>query len=217
MIENNVIIRHYKKRKLVGVQELHNIWTDYGHQFLAELVAASVFSPLTGERDDRLKYFALGMGSTKGGVSINPTVSAIYPAGSDPNSSAGNEYNVEYPVVPPIGTLELPVKKSGSDVTAYPGDPGDVWLFGPSDGVFFTHQDLKSVTMHVPIDTSTGDITGIFTPFEVIEVSEAALLTSLAGVNTAYNSVVAYISFDKIPLDDDTQIEFIWSVRFLSQ
>lgn len=215
MIENNVIIRHYRKHELVGVQELHNIWTEYGHQFLAEIVAATSFNPQVGERNDRLKYFALGMGSTKGGVSSNPTVSDIYPAGSDPNASAGNEYNPAYPVVPLIGTLELPVKKSGSDVTAYPGDPGDVWLFGPSDGAFFTHIDTTSVTMHIPIDTSGGDITGIFTPFEVIEISEAALLTSAEDINTAYGDVVAYISFDKIPLDDDTQIEFIWTVRFL--
>jgi hypothetical protein len=178
------------------------------------MVGLGSFGPDTPERSDRLKYFQLGMGSKEGGVSGDPQVSATYPAGSDPNATAGNEYDRDNPTQPPITTLELPVKKSGS-TTAYPGNPADVWLFGPTDGLVVTHQDNISVSVHVPIDTSGGDITGIWAPPELVEITEAGLLLSSADINEAYNVVVAYVSFANITLDDDTQLEFIWSVRLL--
>ena len=212
---NNVTIRHYKKRQLVDVREMHNIWTPVGHQYLAEVISLNSFGPDVPQRDDRLKYLALGMGSKEGGVSLDPTVAATYPAGSDPNATAGNEYDAVFPGVPRITTLELPVKKTGS-TAAYPGGGGDVWLFGPGDGVYLTHyRDDLSVTLHAPIDTSGGDITGIWGPAEFVDVTEAAILTSAANINLPYNPVLAYVSFDNITLDDDTQLEFIWTVRFL--
>jgi len=214
-MKNNVVIKHYKKRQLVEVRELHNIWTSVGHTYLAEMVSLTSLDPDVPIRSDRLKYFALGMGGTRGGVSVDPTVAATYPAGSDPNATAGNEYNVAFPGYPPITTLELPVKRTGG-ATAYPGAPSDEWLFGPTEGVFTTrYEDDISLTLHAPIDTSGGDITGIWGPVHVVPITEAALLTSAADVNTAYNEVLAYISFDSIYLDDDTQLEFVWTVRFL--
>ncbi len=213
-MNHNVVIRHYKKRKLVEERTLHNLWTSVGAEYLAELVGLNSFGPDTPERSDRLKYIQLGMGSTFGGVYGDPQVSATYPAGSDPNATAGNEYDKTNHTQPPITTLELPVKKSGS-TTAYPGNPADVWLFGPSDGLIVTHQDRISTSVHVMIDTSGGDITGVWAPSELVPISEAGLLLSSADINEPYNPVVAYASFGSITLDDDTQLEFIWTVRFL--
>jgi len=213
-MNHNVVIRHYKKRRLVEERRLHNVWTTVGAEYLAGVVALTSFLPDVPERADRLKYFQLGMGSKEGGVSSDATVAATYPAGSDPNATAGNEYDRANHTQPPITTLELPVKKTGSTV-AYPGNPADVWLFGPSDGLEVTHQDRISTSVRILVDTSLGDITGIWAPTELVEISEAGLLLSSADVNTAYNPVVAYASFASITLDDDSQLEFIWTVRFL--
>lgn len=213
-MKHNVVIRHYKGRRLVEERRLHNVWTTVGAEYLAELVGLTSFLPDVPERSDRLKYFQLGMGSKEGGVSADATVAATYPAGSDPNATAGNEYDRTNHTQPHITTLELPVKKTGSTV-AYPGNPGDVWLFGPADGLEVTHQDRISATVRVLVDTSLGDITGIWAPTELVDISEAGLLLSSADVNTPYNPVVAYASFASITLDDDSQLEFIWTVRFL--
>jgi len=221
---NNVFINHYRHGKLVDHRELHNVWVDNGRKYLAEMITETVFgSPV---REDRLKYFGVGIGSTRRNVlATQAPLSTSYPAGNDPWATAGNEYQKEYAPSPDVQTLELPVRKSGGEL-AY-DDPllsaTDVWLFEPPD-VYFTHQTTQSVTAHCFIDASTYVTYGSFTQ---VPLTEAGLYTDgvhnaggaapadvAVDVNKPYSPLVAYVNFDTILLDSNSTVEFIWSVRF---
>jgi len=211
-MRDNVQIYHRKNGKLVEAKSAHNIMTQYGREWLTKMVSCTSFFPQTPEADERLKYFGLGIGSTRGGPTGDSTIDTAYPAGNDPNATSGDEYDPEYPTDPDITTLELPVRKSGGS-NPYPSAAGtDVWLFGPPE-FYNTHQTLYSVSCHIIVDATSGDV--IYSPFTTMPLSEAGLFTDVADVNDAYDtSLVAYVSFDTITIDATSELEFIWSLRF---
>lgn len=90
MRENNVLIKIFERGKLVGTREGHNVWVDRGRQYLAEMVGYATISADVPERNERLRYMQLGIGSQKqnqlGMANTSPIITA-YPPEYDPLAS----------------------------------------------------------------------------------------------------------------------------------
>jgi hypothetical protein len=210
-VTDNVVIKIYRRGKLVDVREGHNVFPDIGREWLAKLVSLTAHDPDVGETDYRIKYMGLGMGSI---MQSDPWLyTTQYPPGSDPNATSGNEYSKDYPVNPLITTLERPVRISGG-VTAYPGAGGDVWLRGPSAPDFIiNHPTLYSTEYHAFFDGTIGEL--CYSPFLMMPISEAGLfLSSATTPGQPYNTLVAYYSFATIQMTTETELEIIWTVNF---
>jgi hypothetical protein len=231
----NVFIKHYSGGYLVGEQAKHNVWTRFGEQYLAEMVGALGFGgvpsaplpsdPVFPERDERIKYMGLGVGSAKQTtplVDVAP-ISTSYPVGYADEVYApdylvvgqtnGKQYDSDNPTAPLIGTLERPVRVSGG-TNPYNTAPGsDIWRIGPP-ALFLTHQSSQDVTVHATVDVlNNNDVA--YPPFNLgVPVTEAGLFTDVAGTSPAYVPLLAYVSFATIMLDADDIVEFIWQVRF---
>lgn len=214
-MKDNVIIKVYERGKLKTSRTGHNVWVQNGNQLLSQLIAFSSFDPLTTERDDRPRYMGVGIGGTKQGsgtADTSPVVDA-YPAGFDPHGTAGRQYSKEYPVDPFIGTLERPVRISGSE-NPYATAPGtDVWLLD-TPSFFVTRQTTTSVNYHGRISGPDGDV--VYGSLASVPISEVGLFTNGPDVSkfTPYSPLVAYFSFDTIPMTSGTVVEFVWTVRF---
>jgi hypothetical protein len=131
-MESNVYIRAWKGDELVHYREGHNIWIDTGREYLAKLI---------GDADDRrVRYMGFGIGSNRQsdiGVDI-PPLSTSYPVGADTHATAGNEYNIAYPIAPLITTLERPVRVTGGSGDYSTPDLSNEWLAKPPPFGFYT-------------------------------------------------------------------------------
>jgi hypothetical protein len=223
-MKSNVFIAHRRAGKLVECREVHNVWTFFGNQYLAEIV--SLIPPTASpqpERTDRIKYMGLGIGGVlQSDASVgSPPISTAYPVGSaelhyPPDYSLygysnGAQYDQSFPTSPRIETLERPIRRTGSQV-AYPGNATDRWFIEPPN-LYTTHQTTQELTVHALLDAPSGDyIYGTFTDFPL---SEAGLFTSdAADQGVPYQSLVAYVGFGTIVIDSTSELEFIWRVRF---
>lgn len=215
MTDSNVFLTLRRGDTVLDRREGHNTWVNTGRAYLAEM---STYSNLVAETPfdtRRIKYMGLGIGSADqaymSAVS-SPPLSVSYPPGSDPNATAGNEYDSAYPVDPPIETLERPVRVSGLS-GAYPGDPADVWLIQPPN--FFTvDAGLGVVEYHALVNTNLAQI--LYGPFLTMPLSEVGLFLDGANVNDAYNlgQMVAYHSFGTLTLVPGSVLEIIWQVAY---
>lgn len=221
----NVHIKIREHGKLIGTRSGHNVWVDHGRQYLAGLMAYSSFGPDTFERTDRVRYFGVGIGGYQQSAVIPAAVDTAYPAGSDPLTTAGNEYREDFPFIhdsgPPvthtaITTLERPVRIIGGSNPYGSAVAGDRWLVDTPD-FFVSHLTTTELTVHAIIDATVGDV--VYGAFTSVPIAEAALFTDEPGVvptdgTTPFKPLVAYITFDTITLNSSIQLEFIWSIRF---
>lgn len=208
---NSVTIIHRQGGKTVETREGHNVFPDIGREWLAKLVSLTAHDPDVGETDLRIKYMGLGIGSI---LQADPYLyTTEYPPGSDPNATAGNEYNKSYPIGPPITTLERPVRISGG-VLPYPGVGGDVWLRGPTAPDFIiVHPTPYSTEYHAFFDGTISEL--CYGPFVMMPLSEAGLfLSSATTPGEPYNTLVAYYSFVTIPMTAASELEIVWTVNF---
>jgi hypothetical protein len=212
-VRDNVHIDVYERGKRKTQRSGHNVWVEYGNQYLSEVIAYALMTPLTSVRDDRIQYMGFGIG---GRSQSDPSADAapfstVYPAGSDPHASDGHAYRKDYPIYPPITTLERPVRFSGGSGGGYPSSPSEFWLV--SDPSFYTtHLSPTSATFHAVLDGSAGDVLNGF--FTYMPLSEVGLFTSAADVHQPFNPLVAYFNFDTFQLTADTIVELVWEVRF---
>jgi hypothetical protein len=214
-VKDNVDIKYYERGKLVGTRNGHNVWVQNGNQFLSQLIAYASFSPLTTERDDRIRYMGVGIGGKQqgSGLAFTGAMETSYPWGSDPHGTNGQQYSKEYPIDPFIGTLERPVRVSGTENDYTSAEPTDVWLID-TPSFFITRQSSTSVNYHGRVSGLAGDV--VYGSFTTVPLSEVGLFTSALAVSKffAYSPLVAYFSFDTIPMTASTVVEFVWTVRF---
>lgn len=213
-MSDNVFITVRERGKIVARREGHNVFVTPGHQWLAELVACTSFSPETPERDDRIRYMQFGIGGKGQAQQVlasSPPFSTSYSVGNDPNLTTGYTYNKEYPIYPPISTLERPVRISGGS-TDYPGAAMDNWLVD-TPKLFTTHPSLYDMAVHGLLSGPDGDV--IYAPFGSMPLAEVGLLTNGTGVgiHTAYSPIVAYFTFDTILMSPTMEIETIWTLK----
>ena len=203
-VKSNLSIVARERGKIVARRDGHNIWLNLGREYLAQLIAYTSFTPLTPERNDRVRYMGLGIGGTR---QIAPSVANAPPIGGGvpPNDYAGT--NSQTDADPTVTRLERPVRVSGS-TTAYPGQVGDVWL-----------GQVQAPALH-PTATQVT-FSRLFTQTEVsyntyltIPLSEIMLFTSAASPGVYNNTGIAYDTFDTLSKTPAFELEVAWTVRF---
>lgn len=199
--ESNLELTLRERGKLVGAPQrrVHNIWLNLGREYLASLIGYSSFSPLTPERNDRIRYMGLGIGGSRQlapGTANTPPVSSAYPGS-----------NAQVDTDPNVIRLERPVRVSGGSV-AYPGIVTDVWL-----------GQVQAPPSH-PTTTSTtfrrlfGLLEISYLPFQSVPLSEVGLFTNAANPSIYNNTMVAYDTFDTLSKTDAFELEVAWTIRF---
>lgn len=212
MMYPNVFITAREQGKVVYHWAGHNVWTDHGRSYLAQLLALSSLDPdVPIITSSRIKHLQFGVGGVQQGV-LPSDVATAYPAGFDPNATAGNQYDHTYPISPPISTLERPVRISGGSNPYGSAAPTDVWLTPPAPPKFLvTYPTQTSVSFRFFISGSDGDI--VYAPFTSVPVSEAGLvLSGDANTHTPYNLVVAYVDFQPLSITASMEAEIEWIV-----
>lgn len=203
-VKSNLFLTMRDRGKIVARRDGHNIWLNLGREYLAQLISYSSFTPVTPERNDRVRYMGLGIGGVR---QIAPGIANSQPIGgpTPPNDYAGT--NSQNDADPAVTRLERPVRVSGSN-TAYPGLVGDVWL-----------GQVQAPATH-PISTQVT-FTRLFTQTEVsygtyltVPLSEVMLFTSAANANVYNNTGIAYDTFDTLSKTVAFELEVSWTVRF---
>jgi len=198
-VRQNLIITARERGKIVARREGHNIWVDLGREYLASLIAYSSMSPLTAEREDRIRYMGAGMGGDRqlalGTANAEPLLTPYPGTNAQTDSDAG------------VTSLERPVRVSGG-ATAYPGVGTDVWL---GQLAAPAAHPLATQTKFVRIFTS-GEIN--YGTFLTVPLSEIGLFTGLADPAVYNNTLVAYDTFDTISKTAAFELEVDWTIRF---
>jgi hypothetical protein len=223
-VKPNVRIVLRERGKISQVRDVHNIWTAYGRSWLAGLVS---LGPLdVPERDDRIKYIGFGIGG-KGqsqlGMVNSPNWSTVLPAGSDPHTTTGNEYDDEFPIAPLIGTLERPAPIVAQTTTPAYALAVD-WRTHQFDPLLFqqplSHPDPYTTRYFAQFRQGIGGVYYfIHEPLVVgglaqMPISEAGLFLNSATTTAAFEPVVTYVTFDTVQITKDTDLEVEWDVRF---
>lgn len=198
-VKQNLSLVMRERGKIVARREGHNIFLNLGREWLAQLIAYSNFGPLTGERDDRVRYMGLGIGGNRQlqlGTANSPPIVGPYPG-----------TNAQTDSDPTLTALERPVRVSGSS-DPYPGQGSDVWL-----------GQVQAPSVH-PLTTQTT-FSRVFTSSEIsygpllsVPLSEIMLFTGVANVNVYNNTGVAYDTFDTLSKTSAFELEINWTIRF---
>lgn len=198
-VRNNLRLVMRERGKIAARREGHNIWVNVGREYLASLIAYSSFSPLTTERDDRMRYMGVGIGGTRqlalGVANAAPLVTAY------PGSNGQTDTD------PTVTMLERPVRISGSS-DPYPGQGADVWvgqIQAPATHGTATEVTFKRLFTQTEVS---------YNPFLTVPLSEVGLFTAAADVNVYNNILVAYDTFDTLSKTNAFELEIDWSVRF---
>jgi hypothetical protein len=206
-VKSNLIITMRDRGKIVARRKGHNIWLDLGRGYLASLIGYTSFSPLTTERDDRVRYIALGVGGDRQiapSVSGNPPISTSYPGGNDQTDTD-----------PTIQGLQRPVRLSG-DTADYVHTPTGIWMGQVQPVSHPTASQSQFVCLFTLLQIS-------YAPFLTVPLSEAGLFTNRANPAVApkasqpsydATSFVAYDTFDTISKTAAFELEVNWTVRF---
>lgn len=199
--ESNLTLTLRERGKLVQAPQrrVHNIWLNLGREYLASLICYSSFSPLTPERDDRIRYMGVGIGGTRqlapGTANAAPLITA-YPGS-----------NAQVDTDPNVIRLERPVRVSGGS-TSYPGIITDSWLGQVQAPV--THTTSTSATFN----RLFGLLDVSYAPFLSVPLSEVGLFTNAANPNLYNNTMVAYDTFDTLSKTDAFELEIAWTIQF---
>jgi hypothetical protein len=198
-VKQNLRIIARERGKLVTERIGHNIFLDLGREWLAHLISLASIGPDVPERDDRVKYIALGIGGTR--------QLALAHANTAPYGTIYGGTNLQTDTDAGITTLERPVRISGSE-QVYPGIAGDQWVGtvqAPPEHATATEVTYRR--LFGPLDISYGS-------FASVPVSEVGLLTNAADPENYLNTLIAYDTFDTISKTGALELEVIWTLKF---
>lgn len=188
-IESNLFITVRERGKLVTRREGHNIFLDFGREWLSKLVAYSSFDPDVPEADERIRYVGFGIGGTRqtsGEFADSAPLNEYGPVGSF------NQTDTD----PTVLRIERPVRVSP-----------DVWL-GQVQPV--VHQTPTSATFSRTITSSEIS----YPPYLSVPLSEIGMFLSNANPAFFANNIVAYDTFDTISKTSAFDFDVIWTLRF---
>lgn len=198
-VKQNLSIVARERGKIMERRDGHNIWLNLGREYLASLISYASYSPLTTERDDRVRYMGFGIGGTR---QVAPSI-----ANNAPISPPYVGTNLQTDANATVTVLERPVRISGSS-SAYPGLAGDAWL-----------GQVQAPPVHTTATQVT--FTRLFTqneisypPFLSVPLSEIGLFTNAANPENYLNQMIAYDTFDTISKTTAFEIEVDWTIRF---
>lgn len=198
-VKSNLHITVRERGKVVARRSGHNIWLNLGREFLAQVMSYSSFSPLTPERNDRVRYMGFGIGGTQQAMIALANAAPLSPAYAGANAQTDTD--------PTITTLERPVRLSGSS-DPYPGLGGDVWVGQiQAPPVHVTTTQVTYSRLFTELEVS-------YNPFLVVPLSEIMLFTNNANPNVYNNTGIAYDTFDPISKTAAVEFEGVWNVRF---
>jgi hypothetical protein len=198
-VRNNVKFTMRERGKKVFEYENHNIWLNLGREYLASLIDYTSFTGPTPERNDRIAYMGVGIGS-------NQQI-ALTTANSPPLSTAYPGTNAQINTDPTVTALERPVRISGGS-TPYPGAGGDVWL-----------GQVVAPAVHTTATQTTfshlfGETDVSYSPFLVVPLSEIMLFTFDANPSVFNGVGVAYSTFPTISKTNAFTLLIDWSILF---
>lgn len=194
-VKSNLIIVARERGKIVARREGHNIFLDYGREWLSKLIAYLSFSPDVYENDYRVRYMGFGIGGSR---QIAPDFAAtLTDYGPFPGFSQTD-------TDPTVTTLERPVRVSGA---SGPPAPGDAWI-GQVQPV--SHPtETSALFRRVFIDTEIS-----YPPYVSVPLSEVGLFLSGADPEFNLNNIIAYDTFDTISKTSAFELEVSWTLRF---
>jgi hypothetical protein len=191
-----ITLRERPHGRIVQRRKKHNIFLNYGREWLAELIALNTFS--TPFRSDRIRYMGYGIGGTSQLLSV-PTIQALYPGW------AGYTTPVQTDTDPTVTGLEYPVEVLASD---YYDDVSQPATFPAAGIVRFT-----SVVGYNEISYPGGPTS--------VPLSEIGLFTEsvpsqatppLSAPPERY--MVAYNTFDTLSKTSAYVLQIDWELRF---
>lgn len=198
-VKSNLFITARERGKIVARREGHNIFLDYGREWLAGLIAYASFAPDVTEDDRRVRYMGFGIGGTRQiapGFADTAPLTDYGPVGSFTQTDTD----------PTLLRLERPVRISGGSGSGT--SPGDVWA-----------GQVQAPALH-PTPTSV-EFRRLFTltdvsyaPYVSVPLSEVGLMLSGIDPNFPTNNVVAYDTFDTLSKTTAFELEVSWTLRF---
>jgi hypothetical protein len=189
-VKSNLFITARERGKIVARREGHNIFLDYGREWLSQLIAFESFSPDTPQNDERVKYFGFGIGGSR---QIAPDFADAPPLDTYGPVGSFNQTDVD----PTVLRLERPMQVSSG-----------VWIGqvqAPAE-----HDTPTSVTFKRLYTLEEVS----FSPFISVPLSEVGMLLSDANPAFYGNNIVAYDTFDTISKTSAFELEVIWTLRF---
>lgn len=198
-VKQNLKLTMRERGKIVAKREGHNIWVNLGREYLASLIAYSSFTPVTPERDDRIRYMGLGIGGVRQLL--------LDVANAEPLLSTYPSSNLQTDTDATVSALERPVRILGS-TDPPPYQPTDTWIGQVQAPA--THLTTTEVTFR----RLFGSTEVSYSPFLSVPLSEVGLFTSAADPGVYNNTVVAYDVFDPLSKTGAFELEIVWSVRF---
>ena len=202
-VKQNVHIIARERGKIVTRRDGHNIFLNLGREWLAELISLQTLDPDVAERDDRIKYIALGIGGTR---QLALAHANTFPYGGG-GLAAYTGTNIQTDIDPLVTTLERPVRVSGA-AGPYPGSPGDIWTGTvQAPPVHTTATETTFRRLFGPTDISYGSLISV-------PLSEVGLMTAAAAPAFYLNQLIAYDTFDTISKTGAVELEIIWTLKF---
>src|SRR5688572_24229521 len=124
VVKSNLFLTMRERGKIVARREGHNIFLDYGREWLAGLIAYASFSPDVAEDDRRVRYMGLGIGGTRqiAPEFANTPPLTDYGPGAVPGTGGFSQTDTD----PALVQLERPVRISGTSGSGT--HPGDAWI-----------------------------------------------------------------------------------------
>jgi hypothetical protein len=198
-VKSNLFLTVRERGKIVARREGHNIFLDYGREWLSGLIAYSSFSPDTFEDSRRVRYFGFGIGGTRQvapAFADSPPLSDYGPVGGFTQTDTN----------PTLLRLERPVRLSGS---SGPGtQPGDRWV-----------GQVQAPPIHdTPTSTTFRRLITLdeisYAPYVSVPLSEIGMFLSDSNTNFPFNNIVAYDTFDTLSKTTAFELEVSWTLRF---
>jgi hypothetical protein len=203
----HIVMREAKSRKKIEERDSHNIFINYGRDWLAHVIALQAAG--VPFREDRIRYMAYGIGGTAQIVaSADIRTTYGYPDFPDAwNGGGGSGDPQQTDTDPTVLGLEWPVEVTSGDYydevaapAVFPGSTGVVrftTVLGQADISFGSH-------LTVPISEI-----GLFT--------ESLTQTDAPTVEQAIPTekyMVAYNTFDSLSKTTAFVLEVDWELRF---
>jgi hypothetical protein len=201
-VKQNLHLVARERGKIVARRDGHNIFCNTGREWLAKLVCYASMSPLTPERNDRVRYMGLGIGGTR--------QLALTTANAAPLLTAYPGDNLQTDTDPTITVVERPVRVSGGSSPGPVGAYGDVWLGQIQADTNTAHPTPTSTTFkRVFLSTEVS-----YFPFNTVPLSEIGLFTAAADPLLGQNVLIAYDTFDTLSKTVAIDLEVTWTLRF---
>jgi len=210
-VRSNIELLVRERGKLVQREESHNIVTNIGRQFLAEVITPATLGPgpaFTRTQDQVVRYIGFGMGGNR----QSSADATLPPYDTDyPGTNAQTDVDLT------VSGLERPVAVSGTINTPGVPSPG-VWMKEiAAPGTFPLATSTRFITEFTALDINFGT-------YASVPLSEIGLYRGDADV-TAPNGapgpypgsgglILAYDTFNTVHKTGLFSIEVRWEFRF---